>query len=127
MSVFPYLGGKGRQSEWFPDKMPLHDTYVEVFGGAGELLYNKPGSQNEIYNDLNNDLTQFFTVFRPCKDDLVEWLQAVPYSRSLYNDWIEGSSKMVVADRARTSLIDWLHVSPIQSERGCRSAPNAHA
>lgn len=89
VSVFPYPGGKGRQSEWILDKMPPHDTYVEVFGGSGALLYNKPISKNEIYNDLNDDLTQFFTVLREREDDLVDWLQTVPYSRSLYNEWVE--------------------------------------
>lgn len=89
VSVFPYPGGKGRQSEWILDKMPPHDTYVEVFGGSGALLYNKPISKNEVYNDLNEDLTQFFEVLRTREDDLVDWLQAVPYSRSLYNEWIE--------------------------------------
>lgn len=89
VSVFPYPGGKGRQSEWILDKMPPHDTYVEVFGGSGALLYNKPVSKNEIYNDLNDDLTQFFTVLREREDDLVDWLRTVPYSRRQYEEWVE--------------------------------------
>lgn len=89
VSVFPYPGGKGRQSEWLINKMPPHDTYVEVFGGSGAVLYNKPTSKNEIYNDVNEDLTQFFSVLRTREDELIEWLQAVPYSRSLYNEWVE--------------------------------------
>lgn len=88
-SVFPYPGGKGRDAEWILEKMPPHDTYVEVFGGSGAVLYNKPPSRIEVYNDLNDDLTQFFKVLRDREDDLVEWLQAVPYSRSQYEEWKE--------------------------------------
>lgn len=89
VSVFPYPGGKGRRSDWIIDKMPAHDTYVEVFGGSGALLYNKPISKNEVYNDLNDDLTQFFEVLRNREDELAEWLHTVPYSRSVYQDWAE--------------------------------------
>jgi DNA adenine methylase len=89
VNTFPYPGRKGRQSEWILSKLPAHDTYVEVFGGSGALLYNKSVSQIEVYNDINDDLTQFFSVLRDREDDLVEFLEAVPYSRSLYNDWVE--------------------------------------
>ena len=89
VSVFPWPGGKGRRSDWIISKMPPHDTYVEVFGGSAALLYNKPRSHNEVYNDLNDDLVQFFQVLRDREDELAEWVRNVPYSRSLYEDWID--------------------------------------
>lgn len=89
VSVFPYPGGKGRHSDWLIEKMPGHDTYVEVFGGSAALMYNKPPAKNEVYNDVNDDLVQFFTVLRERTDDLAEWLAAVPYSRSMYEDWVD--------------------------------------
>lgn len=88
-SVFPYPGGKGRLTDFLLANMPSHTTYVEVFGGSGALLYNKPKSKIEIYNDANDDLTQFFKVLRNHEQELHEFLQAVPYSRSLYEDWVE--------------------------------------
>jgi len=87
-SIMPFPGGKGRLSEWIIDNMPEHDTYVEVFGGAAGVLYNKPRSQYEIYNDIDEDLTQFFNVVRDHPEELATWLQSVPYSRSLYDDWV---------------------------------------
>lgn len=87
-SVFPYPGGKGRESEWIVDRIPPHDTFIEVFGGSGAITYNKPPSKFEIYNDINDDLVQFFRVLRTQTDDLVEWLRNVPYSRSLYEEWV---------------------------------------
>lgn len=89
VSVFPYPGGKGRQSDWILSKMPPHKCYVEVFGGSGGLLYNKEPSHNEVYNDINDDLVQFFNVLREREDDLLEWVRRVPYSRALYDEWVE--------------------------------------
>jgi DNA adenine methylase len=88
VSIFPYPGGKGRESDWIIDKIPPHRTYVEVFGGSAALLYNKPPSRNEVYNDVNDDLVQFFRVLRERPDELVEWLRAVPYARSTYERWV---------------------------------------
>lgn len=89
VSVFPYPGGKGRESDWIISKMPPHDCYVEVFGGSGAILYNKPASHNEVYNDANYDLVQFFEMLRTREDDLVEWLNCVPYARSVYDKWAD--------------------------------------
>lgn len=86
--TFPYPGAKGGISDWIVDLMPAHDTYVEVFGGAAGVIYNKPRSKYEIYNDHSEDLTQFFTVLRDRPDDLSEWLQSVPYSRAQYEQWV---------------------------------------
>lgn len=64
VSVFPYPGGKGREAGWILEKMPPHDTFVDVFGGSGAIIYNKPPSKYEVYNDVNDDLVQFFEVRR---------------------------------------------------------------
>lgn len=86
--TIPYPGSKDHLAEWIIATMPTHDTYVEVFGGAAGVLFSKPRSKYEIYNDINDDLTQFFQVLRDRTDDLAEWLQAVPYSRSQYESWV---------------------------------------
>lgn len=89
VSTFPYPGGKGRKSDWIISKMPPHTCYVEVFGGSGAILYNKPESTVEVYNDINDDLVQFFEVLRERRDELLEWVRAIPYARSLYEEWVE--------------------------------------
>lgn len=87
--TIPYPGSKDHLAEWIIDTMPTHDTYVEVFGGAAGVLFRKPRSKYEIYNDISDDLTQFFKTLRDRPNDLAEWLQAVPYSRSQYETWVE--------------------------------------
>jgi len=90
VSVFPYPGGKGREADWILEKIPPHDTFVDVFGGSGAIIYNKPPSTNEVYNDINDDLVQFFEVLRTRPDDLEAWVRNIPYARSVYEDWVRG-------------------------------------
>ena len=85
--TFPYPGSKNALSEWIISHFPDHNAYVEVFGGSAAVLLAKPKSNVEIYNDINDDLTHFFTVVRNRPEELAEWLQMVPYSRSQYDEW----------------------------------------
>lgn len=87
LSAFPYIGGKQQLADWIVGHLPEHKVYVEVFGGAASVLLNKPESRTEVYNDRNGDLVQFFEVARDRPDELEEWLQMVPYSRELHEEW----------------------------------------
>lgn len=67
---------------------PEHKTYVEVFGGAGHILFKKDMSEVEIYNDINSDLVNFFRVIRdePKAEKLKIKLELSPYSREEFYD-----------------------------------------
>jgi len=86
---FPYPGSKARHADWILEHIPEHRTYVEPFGGAAGVLFQKPESEVEVYNDRDRDLVQFFEVLRKRPGDLVKWLEAVPYSRQVYDEWAE--------------------------------------
>jgi DNA adenine methylase len=86
-NVFPYPGNKARHSDWIISHFPEHECYVELFGGAAGVLFNKPRSKIEVYNDLNGDIPHFFKVLRDKCDELQEWLRNVPYSREVYEEW----------------------------------------
>jgi len=88
-NVFPYPGNKARHSEWILQHFPEHECYVELFGGAAGVLFNKPRSKIEVYNDLNGDIPHFFKVLRDRCEELQEWLRNVPFSRELHNKWGE--------------------------------------
>jgi len=90
-AVFPFPGGKSHLASWILDQLPDHTCYVEVFGGAAGVLANKDPetSSVEVYNDRDGDLVQFFEVLRERPEELVEWLETVPYSRELHSDWAE--------------------------------------
>jgi DNA adenine methylase len=59
-AVFPFPGGKSHLASWITE----HTCYVEVFGGAAGVLFNKPRSDVEVYNNRDRVLVQFFKIFR---------------------------------------------------------------
>jgi len=88
-AVMNYPGAKARLAPWIISHLPNHNTYVEVFGGSAAVLVHKPESINEIYNDVDDDLVEFFRVLRDRRDELLDWLQHTPYSRTLYDRFAE--------------------------------------
>ena len=65
---------------------PRHRIYVEPFGGAAGVLLNKEPSPQEVYNDLNSDLVNFFRVLRDKEKaaELIRRLKLTPYAREEY-------------------------------------------
>lgn len=85
-----WFGGKGQMVEKLLDlyyQMPKHQTYIEVFGGSGALLFGKVPVGIEIYNDLDSNLVSFFRVLRDKEQfaELHRLCQLTPYSREEYN------------------------------------------
>lgn len=81
---FKYFGGKARIVNKLLQYTPEHKYYAEVFGGAAALLFSKPPSEFEVYNDLNYDLFNFFQVLRDEEkfQKLQRLLCLTPYSRN---------------------------------------------
>ena len=85
LAVLRWYGGKFYMLKHI---LPLlsqcnHKCYVEVFGGAGHVLFNKEPSPVEIYNDIDEDLVNFFRVIRDEEKFKVfrEKIELIPYSR----------------------------------------------
>lgn len=101
---FPYPGGKSRYVSWIINQLPETDCFVEVFGGSGTVLLNKPRSKIEVYNDKNGDIPQFFRTLRDHTDELIEWLRLTPYSREMYEEiatsWYNGERPDDPVERA---------------------------
>lgn len=85
---FPYPGGKALTAPKIIDKFPDHEVYVEPFGGAASVLCQKSpkNSKVEVYNDLNDDVVLYFEVARERPDELMNYLEKMPYSRSLHQE-----------------------------------------
>jgi len=86
-SVFPYIGGKSQIADWVIDNLPAHRRYVEPFSGSASVLFSKPPSPDEVINDVDGDIVQFFVVLRERGDELAEWLRDVPYARDVHQEW----------------------------------------
>ena len=68
-------------------RLPEHEVFVEVFGGSGTILLNKPPSEVEVYNDLDSDFVCFFETLRDHGEEIQNWLEGKPYERQLYDKW----------------------------------------
>lgn len=77
-----YHGGKFRLAQWILGFFPAHSVYVEPFGGAASVLLQKDRSHAEIYNDLDGELVNFFTVVRNRGEELREALRLTPFARA---------------------------------------------
>lgn len=67
--------------------MPEHQAYIEVFGGAGALLLNKPPSKMEVWNDLDGELVNLFEVVRNDVEGFLQRSENLLYSRELTERW----------------------------------------
>ncbi|GHO88071.1 DNA adenine methylase [Dictyobacter formicarum] len=50
---FAWYGGKAALTPLLVSLLPGHQVYCEVFGGSGALLFGKPLSRIEIFNDID--------------------------------------------------------------------------
>jgi len=87
--TFAYPGSKTTYAGWIIDHIPEHTQYIEPFGGAASVLVAKPRSELEVYNDLNGDCVEFFRAVRDRPDELKHWVENTPYSRQLFNEYVE--------------------------------------
>jgi len=83
-SIITYYGGKGYSWRQIVPYFPPHHTYVEPFGGAANVLLNKPPSAVEVYNDIDSNVVTIFRVLRDYPDELRRVLELTPYSREEY-------------------------------------------
>lgn len=103
--VLRYHGGKYRLSKWLYGFFPKHRTYVEPFGGAASVLLRKERSHGEVYNDLDEDIFNLFSVLRE-KDNaarLIELCYLTPYSRAEFKLAYEFTEDPI--ERARRTIV----------------------
>lgn len=82
-----WFGGKGRVAKHIISKMPEHNCFVDLFGGAAHVISQKPPITNEVYNDIDTDMINFLMIARAEPKKLAEACSSIPYSRMLYDKW----------------------------------------
>ena len=91
------MGGKYYLTSWLSQYIPEHTCYVEVFCGAGHLLFNKSPSQVEVLNDIDGHLIGFFELLKndTKRSKLIKALDNMLYSRRLWQEirsrWKQGN------------------------------------
>lgn len=88
-SFFGWIGGKkllrGEIKSRFPENI---GRYIEVFGGAGWVLFSKDKhAPMEIYNDVNSDLVNLFRCVKHHCPELLRELSFMLNSREFFLDF----------------------------------------
>lgn len=99
-------GGKWMLAPWIITHFPRdHKAYVEPFGGAASVLLRKARSYAEVWNDLDDEVVNFFSVLRKpaLSARLMAELELTPFSRVEFNASYEPSGDPV--ERARRLAI----------------------
>jgi len=85
-----WVGGKSRLAKQIVSLMPEHKLYVEVFGGALNVLYAKEkllkGNYREVVNDYNNELINLHRAIRNNPQTLSIYLNRLLISRDIFED-----------------------------------------
>lgn len=92
-SFISWIGGKKalrkRIMQEFPQEKE-YNRYIEVFGGAGWVLFAKDKlAKMEVYNDVNGNLVNLFRCTKYHPDALQKELQYILISREQFFDAIE--------------------------------------
>lgn len=88
-SPIKWVGGKSKMIKILLPLLPHHRGYVEVFGGAGWLLFAKEPSKWEVLNDLDNNLMNLWEVIKSNKDEFINSFNNVLISRKTFNEYKE--------------------------------------
>lgn len=83
-SPITYYGGKSNLVREILPLIPQHIQYVEPFFGSGVVMFSKPQSKNEVINDLNTHVTNFFWQLKTNFYELQKMIHATLHSEILY-------------------------------------------
>jgi len=87
-SPLAYFGGKNWFIKYLPEYTPPHKICVETCGGSGALMLAKEPSRNDVLNDVDEGVYNFWKVVRdPIKlRQLRDMLEATPCSRQQHKE-----------------------------------------
>jgi DNA adenine methylase len=100
-----YHGGKWRLAPWIISHLPPHKVYVDPYGGAGSVLFQKPRSYGEVYNDLDDRIVRIFRLLRDpvLSARLIEQLRLTPFAKTEFvaayepcEDEVEYARRMII-------------------------------
>ncbi|ENU79211.1 hypothetical protein F975_02903 [Acinetobacter sp. ANC 3789] len=95
-----WLGGKSQLARTIIDLMPEHKNYVEVFGGAGWVLFKKTASQVEVINDINDDLINLYRILKFHFDAFLAEFELQLFSRTTFNEMRKNDRGLTDIQRA---------------------------
>lgn len=106
-SFIGWIGGKRMLRKAIIERFPSEKVgrYIEVFGGAGWVLFGKEKYpyQMEVFNDLDSELINLFRCIKYHREAVQEELKWLLSSRELYFDYMEQISCRGMTDIQRAA------------------------
>ena len=87
--ILQRLGNKNRIASTIINTFPKHNVYIEPFFGAGGLYFNKQKSLHNLLNDIDDDVFNLWDVFIRKNSELIEKIESMPITKSLFDYWIK--------------------------------------
>lgn len=84
-AVLKYPGSKWGAAGWIISHFPGHHSYLEPYFGSGAVLFNKPRSNIETVNDLDDNVVNLFQWVKDDPERLAHEIYYTPYSRQVYD------------------------------------------
>lgn len=106
-AVLKYPGAKNRIAAWITKHIPEHKIYCEPFFGSGAVFFNKKPCYNEILNDIDDEVYNFFKVLRTKSSELVEAINLTPYCRTEYESAYQRATANDVERARRFAVKCW--------------------
>ena len=105
-SFISWVGGKKLLRKQIIEQFPeQYDRYIEVFGGAGWVLFGKKTKGMEVYNDVNSNLVNLYRCVKYHPEALQKELEGTLMSRELFFDAIQTARGLTDIQRAARFFI----------------------
>jgi DNA adenine methylase len=102
-----YYGGKQNLADIIVPLLPPHRLYCEPFAGGAAILFAKPPSTEEILNDLNAEMVNFWEVLKTDFDALNAEVQISLHSRKLHKNAAVVYANTDMFDRVKRAWAVW--------------------
>ena len=97
-----WVGGKSQLRRTIIDLLPEHACYVELFSGAGWVLFGKEPSKVEVLNDANDELVNFYRIVKEDVEGFLREFRYILLSRTLFKRLL-GTPPAYLSDTARAA------------------------
>lgn len=105
-SFISWIGGKKLLRKKILEQFPEdYDRYIEVFGGAGWVLFGKEKKGMEVYNDINSELVNLYRCVKYHSEALQKELDGILMSREIFFDAIQKVRGLTDIQRAARFFI----------------------
>lgn len=102
---FSWPGNKLKYLEHILKQIPPNTTrFVDVFGGSGAVILNTPFHELDVFNDINRNVANFYTVVQDEEllEQLICKLESIVHSRDLFDMY-----RTLLSEGKFSSKVDW--------------------